>query len=277
LTQFYDLLDKLKLQKDDKLVFVGDLIDKGPNSAGVVNYVSQLAYRHELVLLEGNHEEKFFRFLKKIDEAPEYIQEMARSLTEPELKFLQSGVLFHRISDDYLVVHGGILPEHEELPEDPANLSKKQKKSLAKLLRARFVRGRDYEQREFRFYDESGKCVSKVKVGEGEPEPPTPEGCTANVKINIKEKGTFLPWKSEGPEDVFWADVYDGKHGHVIFGHESFKDHGEPKRFPHATGIDLGCVMGGKLCAAVLEEGKDLQFVMVDGLPEDEAVPDLGE
>ena len=277
LAQFYGLLDELALRKDDKLVFVGDLIDKGPNSAGVVNYVSQLALRHELVLIEGNHEEKFFRFLKKLDEAPEYLQEMAQQLTEPELKFLQTGKLYHRINKDLIVVHGGFLPEHETLPEDAEKLSKKQRKSLVKVMRARFIRGRDYEQREVRVYDAEGVRINRVKLNEGDPMIDIPAGCTHDIKINIKEQGGFIPLGSERPDDIFWAEDYDGRFGHVIFGHESFEHDAEPRQFPHATGIDLGCVMGGRLAAAIFEEGKSLQFVSVPGLPEDEAVADPAE
>lgn len=278
LEQLRNLLDLINPQAADQLVFIGDLIDKGPDSAGVVRHVMSLAERHSVILIQGNHEEKFFRLLKKPDLAPDYIKELAAELTEAELEFLGSGVLYHRISQNLLVVHGGILPEHDTLPEDASKLSKKQQKNLAKLMRARFIRGRDYKQREVRVYDADGARIDTVKLNEGDPMIEIPEGCTHEIKINIKERGGFIPWKMERPDDIFWADEYDGRHGFVVFGHESFEAEEEPLQFRHASGIDLGCVKGGRLAAAIYDkDSHELSYASVPGLPADQAVLDDGE
>ena len=62
-------------------------------------------------------------------------------------------------------------------------------------------------------------------------------------------------WTSKAPEGAeFWASIYDGSSaGHVVFGHSGFL---EVARFPHATGIDLGCAFGRELCALILPEWK---------------------
>lgn len=275
-TQMIRLLNLVEVRDDDQLIFLGDLIDKGPDSPAVVRHVRILSEHRNVVLIQGNHEEKFFRFLKKLGEAPEHIQTLAGKSSDSDIEFLKSGVLFHRIDGDNLVVHGGILPEHE-LPEDPSKLSNKQRKNLEKLLRTRFIRGRDKIQREIRIYNGDGVRVQTIKIGENDLFPEIPAGCTHDVKENIKEKGGFIPWKQEEPDDVFWANEYDGRFGHVWFGHESFKPDVAPREFPHATGLDLGCVMGGSLAAAILESGKKVRYVVVEGLPPDQAVPDLGE
>ena len=44
-------------QPDDTLVFLGDYIDRGPDSKGVLNQLIELADRCRLVPLKGNHEE----------------------------------------------------------------------------------------------------------------------------------------------------------------------------------------------------------------------------
>jgi len=44
------------LPQDEPLVFLGDYIDRGPNSAQVVAYLETLRRQREVVLLMGNHE-----------------------------------------------------------------------------------------------------------------------------------------------------------------------------------------------------------------------------
>ena len=60
--------------------------------------------------------------------------------------------------------------------------------------------------------------------------------------------------------DPYWAEKYDGRFGHVVFGHEPFVE--GVKEFDHATGIDTGAVFGGSLTAMILE-GEDREFVSV--------------
>lgn len=84
----------------------------------------------------------------------------------------------------------------------------------------------------------------------------------------------MIAFGQEKPGNKFWGEVYDGRFGHVFFGHQPWYQE-NPKFFEHATGIDLGCVHGGVLCAAVIpskemiatrEEGSEetlAEFVMV--------------
>ena len=59
----------------------------------------------------------------------------------------------------------------------------------------------------------------------------------------------------EQDTDVYWADLYDGRFGHCFFGHQVFFQN-TPREYAHATAIDLGCVYGNKLCAAIVENGQ---------------------
>ncbi|WP_139068857.1 metallophosphoesterase, partial [Hyphomonas sp. ND6WE1B] len=58
------LITKLALGAGDRLVFVGDLVDKGPEPAGVVRFVRQLSETapYEVILIEGNHEDRHRRY-----------------------------------------------------------------------------------------------------------------------------------------------------------------------------------------------------------------------
>jgi len=70
-----DLLERLleKLQPDlsrDQLVFMGDYIDRGPRSQGVVDYVRRLqnlASPDHIICLKGNHETMFLNFMQGRD------------------------------------------------------------------------------------------------------------------------------------------------------------------------------------------------------------------
>jgi len=57
------LLDTLQLAADDRLVFLGDYVDRGPESAGVVSRLLELRRHVECVFLLGNHESMFLDFL----------------------------------------------------------------------------------------------------------------------------------------------------------------------------------------------------------------------
>jgi serine/threonine protein phosphatase 1 len=59
------LIETLPLQSGDRLVFLGDYIDRGPESKGVVSYLLSLQREsaYELVFLKGNHEDMLLSFL----------------------------------------------------------------------------------------------------------------------------------------------------------------------------------------------------------------------
>lgn len=56
-TAFQVLCDGLELKTDDRVVLLGDLVDRGPNSRGVIEYAMELREQCELIWLVGNHEE----------------------------------------------------------------------------------------------------------------------------------------------------------------------------------------------------------------------------
>ncbi len=58
------LLDRLPLKKTDEIVFLGDYIDRGPNSKGVVDLLMDLSNDHKVIPLKGNHEDMMLKCLK---------------------------------------------------------------------------------------------------------------------------------------------------------------------------------------------------------------------
>ncbi|ACB54544.1 serine/threonine protein phosphatase [Crocosphaera subtropica ATCC 51142] len=55
-TAFDQLLEAIDLRPEDKLITLGDYVDKGPNSKGVLERLLFLYENHQLIPLKGNHE-----------------------------------------------------------------------------------------------------------------------------------------------------------------------------------------------------------------------------
>ncbi len=253
------LLNLEALSRDDQLVFCGDLVDKGPDSVDTVKFVRQLREEgFNVVLVLGNHEEKHARFRKVLAEKGpaaaakfkgfEELKAITDGLSEADIAFLDSAVLFHRIPEhDALVVHAGILP----LTTDLDNLSKKDEQAI---LRLRHVKGVSTHKVTIEFtVDGEGDLTLEEVVQRAR--------STVPVRVSSVEKGSFVSLGEETADDPFWAEVYDGRFGHVYFGHNPFIGKELPVEFPHATGLDLGCVFGGRLAAAILERGKKARYV----------------
>src|SRR5438128_1784509 len=54
------LIEAIDPGSEDTIVTLGDYIDRGPDSRGVIEQLIDLAHRCTLVPLQGNHEEMFF-------------------------------------------------------------------------------------------------------------------------------------------------------------------------------------------------------------------------
>jgi serine/threonine protein phosphatase 1 len=109
----------------DAFVFMGDYIDRGPNSFEVIEYLIDLKKRcRDVVFLKGNHEDMLEKYLSGPDKYT-YLANggwdtlnsyMAQSLSdEPSipvkhLRFFESLDLFYE-TDGYIFVHAG-LREH---------------------------------------------------------------------------------------------------------------------------------------------------------------------
>ncbi len=58
----------------------------------------------------------------------------------------------------------------------------------------------------------------------------------------------FITFRDEKEDSTFWADIYDGNEGFIVYGHQNFK---EVRKSPYALGVDTGCVYDNKLTAVV--------------------------
>jgi serine/threonine protein phosphatase 1 len=64
-----ELLDSLPLRDGDRLLFLGDYIDRGPDSFGAVERLIRLQREWPCVFLLGNHESMFLDFLGWTDDS----------------------------------------------------------------------------------------------------------------------------------------------------------------------------------------------------------------
>ena len=278
-----NLISELHITPQDTLVSCGDLLDKGPFSHLVVSYLRTLGINGcKVVLVCGNHEERHARYRKAIATSPKEVskfknwQEMetiTEQLSDKDIEFLDSAVLFHPLPEyNAVVVHGGILPDIERLPtpREFAALSRGERERLLRVLRVRYLT----EKRTVDLVLEAKNIAGmdlEPEVGAHITLSAIMEAASSDVETTVthkkvKPKWSFIPLGEEGPKDPFWADVYDGRFGRVYFGHSPYPELSEPKQFKHATGLDLGCVFGGRLCAAVLELGKEWKHVSVPAI-----------
>lgn len=109
--EFAELLERLELAKDDRLVLVGDLVNRGPDSCKVID----LARQHRAISLLGNHELRLLTY-RKNRVAPKDIERETDADTFQKLRpedwaYLEAMPLTHYVEElNTVFVHGGFLP-----------------------------------------------------------------------------------------------------------------------------------------------------------------------
>lgn len=102
------LLEAAQLSRDDRVIFVGDLINKGPDSRGVLEIARDL--NAEVVM--GNHERSFLKYIKKArTDDPEFeaIKDQLGDRLKGWVKWLKA-LPYYLETPDFLIVHGGLQP-----------------------------------------------------------------------------------------------------------------------------------------------------------------------
>lgn len=126
----------------DRLYFLGDLVDRGPDSIGVVRRVRELLGRHPgSVAIIGNHEMKSLRARERGEARAGW----AADASDEDWAFLDAMPLFHRASDlGVLMVHGGLFPaffrHHGALGDVPEHWRRGGGKRGERMRRFPFVR-----------------------------------------------------------------------------------------------------------------------------------------
>ncbi len=185
LRELSSLLELVAFGTGDRLIFVGDLVARGPDSPGVL----ALARRKGALVVRGNHEEHVLRErARDIPSSPAHRQ-IADSLGPEDWVLLETSLLSLSLPEHGLaVIHAGVVP---------------------------------------------------------------------GIPLEDQEKSTLLSIRhvrSESGTKALWGHLYQGP-PQLVFGHNAIE---RLQLHPFATGLDTGCVYGGRLTGLLLEDGEAL-------------------
>ncbi|KID90571.1 Ser/Thr protein phosphatase family protein [Metarhizium guizhouense ARSEF 977] len=217
----------------DEVIFVGDLVSKGPDSGAVIDFAARIGARG----VRGNHDDAVLRAAQRLKMGPagdddddddgnqkdkkrrSVSARTAAALSASQLDYLAALPLLLRITvtpslpgiGQIVVAHAGLVPR-VPLEEQPAHA----------VMHMRSLRAA-----------EEGGLVPMEEAG---------------------EQGWIAEWDA-------WQDECAGDmKTMVVFGHDAKR---RLQRGKYALGLDTACVYGGKLSAWVVEAG-EARVVQVD-------------
>lgn len=114
------LLEKISSYSDRTHVFIGDYIDRGPDSRGVIDRVMEFARDHHCIFLRGNHEEMLLDAVRTgdrtlwlinggVETLESYQAESTEELPDDLLQFISKTKFWHN-TPQYLFIHAGLDP-----------------------------------------------------------------------------------------------------------------------------------------------------------------------
>lgn len=122
LNSFHYLLEQqVQLRQDDELYLLGDFIDRGPDSRGVLDHVMDLqAAGYAVYCLRGNHEDMMLRAIVSPEEQSNWLYnggmealssfgaETPGEIPEKYIRFIREETLLHFQVDRFILVHAGL-------------------------------------------------------------------------------------------------------------------------------------------------------------------------
>ena len=129
ISKLENIIDRIDLDaQNDTLVFIGDYIDRGPDSKGVVDFVLELRESiNQVICLLGNHEQMFLDYLHDKNFNKEIFlvngggntissygvietsEGIKVDVPESHMQFFTSLLPYYE-TDDYIFVHAGLRP-----------------------------------------------------------------------------------------------------------------------------------------------------------------------
>ncbi len=253
LDQLIQLLDKLNFDPaQDKLWFVGDLINRGPKSLETLRYVKNLGDTAITVL--GNHDISLLAIDLKVHhiKKTDTFQEILQAEDKAELiNWLRQQPLVHLDKElGYIMAHAGIYPNwslDEILSYAKEAEQELQKDSYPSMIKHIYT----INQTEWR-HDLSkwprisfiANTFTRMRF------------CSPDYKLEIKTKDNFHPDKQYKP----WFSLPNkiGDNLTILFGHWAALNGVIPNSI-NAVALDTGCVWGKQLTAIRLEDKRLFQ------------------
>lgn len=132
LEKLNNVIAKIDLQQDDTFVFLGDYIDRGPDSKGVVERVIELSEKYNCICLIGSHEyallhakqDEYYNYLFWNYGGPQTVESYGgrfENILKTHGNFFKS-LKFYHLTRDYLFVHAGINPRYSLEEQDETDL-----------------------------------------------------------------------------------------------------------------------------------------------------------
>ncbi len=233
----------------DRLWFVGDLVNRGPESAEVLRFVRGLADRATVVL--GNHDLHLLCVAEGLakSRADDTLEEVLNAPDcEELLGWLRTRPLLH-VQDDALLVHAGLLPQW----------SVDRALELAGEVEAE-LRGPRYRDFLSHLYGSLPNVWSEGLVGADR----TRVIVNAMTRMRFCSDMGVMEFRAKGGLDTApvgygaWFDVP----GRMSESHTLVCGHWSAlglRLSPHLLALDTGCVWGGSLSAVRLEDRKLFQ------------------
>jgi serine/threonine protein phosphatase 1 len=125
LRPFEALLEAVAPKTDDKIILLGDCIDRGPDSAGVIERVLTLCRTHSVTTIKGNHEQMMLDARESHDKHADWllnggdatlrsyagVRGRLADVPPEHWRFLESGLVDYVETDTHIFVHANAYPD----------------------------------------------------------------------------------------------------------------------------------------------------------------------
>lgn len=254
-----NLLDTINYTSNDKLWFVGDLVNRGPDSLNTLRFIKGLGSNAQTVL--GNHDLHLlanYHGIKRNNDSS--IQELLNAPDCDELIhwLRRQPLLIHDEQTNFTIVHAGIYP-HWTLSQ--AKIYANELESILssdnylEFLNHMYGNQPDQWSNELTDWERLRFiCNSFTRM----------RYCQTNGQLDFDFNGSPGSVDSQENNLIPWFDIANrsNKNEHIIFGHWStlgyFQKQHDLKIPDNIYPTDTGCVWGGTLSALKISQNKEL-------------------